>query len=372
LQEANTHFVNAKGLIQKHKDAYVVQNKPAKTLSQKEMDMVYALSYERAIHPSYKLGVPAIEEVEFSITSQRGCYGNCAFCAITYHQGRAVQNRSKESILEEAKILIANPNFKGYIHDIGGPSANFYEPSCKLQDEHGICKTRDCVGTKPCPNLIVDHSKYLEILQEVRKLEGVKKVFVRSGIRYDYLMFDANEQFFNELCKYHISGQLKIAPEHISNNVLQAMNKPDGELYMEFAKKYKEKNEKLGKDQYLVPYFISSHPKSTLEDAIQLASYLKGINYMPLQVQDFYPTPSTRATCMYYTELDNKTFKSIYVAKTKEEKQTQRALMQYRKKENYPIILKALLQAGRQDLIGFQEHCLIKPTKEYLLKQKKA
>lgn len=218
----------------------------------------------------------------------------------------------------------------------------------------------------------MDHSKYLNILQEVRKLDGVKKVFVRSGIRYDYLMFDGNEQFFNELCKYHISGQLKIAPEHISNNVLQAMNKPNSELYLEFCKKYKEKNEKLGKNQFIVPYFISSHPKCTLEDAIALASYLKSINYMPLQVQDFYPTPSTRATCMYYTELDNKTFKPIYVAKTKEQKQMQRALMQYRKKENYNLILKALLDAGRQDLIGFQDHCLIKPTKEYLLKQKRA
>lgn len=371
LQETNTHYVNAKGLIQKHKDVYVVQNKPARTLSQKEMDEVYALPYERTYHPSYKLGIPAIEEVEFSITSQRGCFGNCAFCAITYHQGRAVQNRSKESIVEEAKILTKQPNFKGYIHDIGGPSANFYEPSCKLQEEHGICKGRECVGSKPCPNLIVDHSKYLAILQEVRKLDGVKKVFVRSGIRYDYLMFDENEQFFNELCKYHISGQLKIAPEHISNNVLKAMNKPNGEEYLAFAKKYKEKNDKLGKNQFLVPYFISSHPQSTLEDAINLASYLKSIHYMPLQVQDFYPTPSTRATCMYYTELDNKTLKPIYVAKTKEDKLMQRALMQYRKKENYHIILKALIKAGRQDLIGFTEECLIKPTREYLYQHKK-
>ena len=265
MQETNTHYINAKGLIQKHKNLYVVQNKPAKTLSQKEMDGIYALPFERTYHPSYKLGVPAILEVEFSITSQRGCYGNCAFCAITYHQGRAIQNRSKESIVEEAKILIKNPNFKGYIHDIGGPSANFYEPSCKLQEEHGICKNRECIGTKPCPNLIVDHTNYLNILREVRNLEGVKKVFVRSGIRFDYVMYDGNEQFFNELCKYHISGQLKIAPEHISNNVLEAMNKPGGELYLEFAKKYKEKNEKIRKKSIsrALLYFIT--PKSDIK-----------------------------------------------------------------------------------------------------------
>jgi uncharacterized radical SAM protein YgiQ len=371
MQEVNTHYVNAIGLIQKYKNVYVVQNKPAKTLTQKEMDAVYALEYERTYHPSYKLGVPAIKEVEFSITSQRGCYGNCSFCAITYHQGRAIQNRSESSIVDEAKKLIDNPNFKGYIHDIGGPTANFYEPSCEIQEKNGICKTRECIGSKVCPNLKVDHTKYLNILKSVRNLEGIKKVFVRSGVRFDYVMYDKDEQFFNELCKYHISGQLKIAPEHISNNVLKAMNKPEADVYYDFANRFKEKNDRLGKNQFLVPYLISSHPGSTLDDAIKLALYLKSVNYMPLQVQDFYPTPSTKSTCMYYTGLDTKTFKPVYVAKTKEDKLMQRALMQWRKKENYNLIIKALKIAGREDLIGFSEKCLIKPTKEMAIKMKK-
>lgn len=369
-QEKNTHYINAMGLIQKYDTRYIIQNKPAKTLTQKEMDTIYALPYERACHPIYTKGVPAIKEVEFSITSQRGCFGNCSFCALTYHQGRAIQNRSKQSILDEAKSFIENKNFKGYIHDIGGPTANFYKPSCELQQTQGICQNRECIGDKVCPNLKVDQSEYLDILKSVRTLEGIKKVFIRSGIRFDYLMYDKNKEFFKELCKNHISGQLKIAPEHISKNVLKYMNKPECDVYLNFAKKYKEENERLGKDQFLVPYFISSHPGSTLKDAIELAVYLKSINYMPLQVQDFYPTPSTKATCMYYTGLDTKTLEPVYVAKTKTEKMQQRALLQYRKKENYNIVLEALKKAGRLDLVGFDSHCLIKPTKQMAIDKK--
>ncbi len=364
LQEQNTHYVNAFGLIQKHKNKYLVQNRPAKTLTSKEMDSIYDLPFERTCHPVYKKGVPALREVEFSITAHRGCFGGCSFCSLNYHQGRAIQYRSKESIVKEAKLLTGLPNFKGYIHDVGGPSANFHRPSCKLQEKIGICKNKQCIGHTACKNLVVSHNEYLEVLREVREIEGIKKVFVRSGIRFDYLMKEQNPAFFDELCKHHISGQLKIAPEHISDNVLKVMNKPESKIYLNFTKRYTDANMHLGKKQYIVPYFISSHPGSTLEDAIDLCLYLKSINYMPLQVQDFYPTPSTRSTCMYYTGLNPSTLEPVYVAKTKQDKLTQRAFLQYRKKENYPLILEGLRKAGREDLIGFTENCIIKPTKD--------
>lgn len=359
--EANTDNLNAKGIIQKCGNFYIIQNKPAPRLKQKDLDFVYSLPYERKPHPIYKKGVPAITEVEFSVNSHRGCFGNCSFCALTYHQGRGVQNRSEQSILDEVKLLTTQPNFKGYIHDIGGPSANFYNPSCDKQLKCGICPNRQCIGTKPCPNLIISHKDYLTILRKAREIEGVKKVFVRSGVRFDYVMYDKDKSFFEELCKYHISGQLKIAPEHICNNVLDFMNKPHSEVYKDFAKMYTEFNNKIDKKQYLVPYFISSHPSCTLQDAIKLAEYLNELNYTPQQVQDFYPTPSTRATTAYYTELDPKTLKPIYVAKTSEDKAMQRALLQFKMPKNYALVHKALAKAGRLDLIGHTKKCLIKP-----------
>ena len=357
--EQNTDNLNAKGLIQKCGNKYIVQNIPAPRLKQKQLDFIYSLPYERKAHPIYKKGVPAISEVEFSINSHRGCFGNCAFCALTYHQGRAIQRRSEESILEEVKKIANMPDFKGYIHDIGGPSANFFEPSCKNQLLCGICKNKQCIGTKPCKNLEVSHTNYLSMLRKAREIEGVKKVFIRSGIRFDYLMYDKDKTFFHELCKYHISGQLKIAPEHICNNVLDFMNKPNSQIYKDFVKMYMNYNKEIGKNQFLVPYFISSHPKCTLKDAIELAEYLHEINYTPLQVQDFYPTPSTRATTAYYTELDPKTLKPIYVAKTSEEKAMQRALLQFKIPKNYHLVHKALVLAHREDLIGNDKKCLI-------------
>ncbi len=361
-QNQNTDAINANVLVQYQGNGkYLVQNLPAKALSQKQMDAVYDLPFQRKYHPMYTAGVPAINEVEFSITSQRGCFGGCSFCAINFHQGRVIQNRSEENIVKEAKVLIEKENFKGYIHDVGGPSANFYERACPHQKEHGVCKNRQCIGKNVCPNLVVDHKKYVGILKSVRKLTGVKKVFVRSGIRFDYLMMDRDKTFFDELCQHHISGQLKIAPEHISDCVLNVMNKPKSEVYKSFSKRYNEKNKKLGKDQYLVPYFISSHPGSTLADAIKLAEYLNDIGFMPRQVQDFYPTPSTKSTCMYYTGLDPDTLKPIYVARNHEDKRMQRSLLQWRKNENYDIVKDALIKAKREDLIGYEKKCLIKP-----------
>ncbi len=343
----------------------MVQNKPQKILTQKEMDKVYSLPYERNYHPMYEKfgGVPAITEVKFSLTSVRGCFGSCNYCAITYHQGRKIQTRSHENILEEAKILTNLDDFKGYIHDVGGPTANFRLKACKKQEKYGVCKNRLCLMPKPCPNLQVDHSDYLSLLRKLRKVDGVKKVFVRSGIRFDYLMQDKDDTFFKELCEHHISGQLKVAPEHCSEKVLRIMGKPSFNVYKSFIEKYKKINKDLGKDQYVVPYFISSHPGCTLNDAIELAEYLRDIHHMPEQVQDFYPTPSTFSTTMYYTGIDPRTMKKVYVPKTFEEKQMQRALLQYRKKENYDIVKKALIKAGRLDLIGFDSKCLIKPLK---------
>lgn len=362
IQSQNTDGRNADVLVQEQLNGmFVVQNKPALPLTEKEMDEIYNLPFERTYHPSYKLGVPAISEVEFSVTSSRGCFGGCSFCAINFHQGRVIQHRSCENIVDEVKKFTFNPRFKGYVHDVGGPSANFYNPSCTIQQKCGVCKNRQCIGDKVCPNLEVSHKDYLNVLHAVRAVPKVKKVFIRSGIRFDYLMMDSNPQFFDELCKYHISGQLKVAPEHISDDVLKFMNKPNSAVYLDFAKRYKIKNEKLGLKQYMVPYFISSHPGCTLKDAIKLAEYLNSIGHMPEQVQDFYPTPSTKSTCAYYTGLNPDTLQKIYVPKTKQEKQMQRALLQWRKNENYDLVKQALMLENRLDLIGYGKNCLIKP-----------
>ena len=365
MQSQNNDHLTGKILLQKQVDGkYLVQNIPQRACSVEEMDMVYSLPYERTYHPMYNRGVPAIEEVKFSVTSQRGCFGGCSYCAITYHQGRIIQKRSKESIIREVKIFTQDKDFKGYVHDVGGPTANFRNIACKYQKKSGVCLKKNCIGYKPCANLEVSHTEYLDLLRELRELEGVKKVFIRSGIRYDYLMMDSSDEFLIELIKHHVSGQLKVAPEHTEDSVLKLMNKPPFRVYKEFKAKYDSINQRLGKKQYLVPYLISSHPGCTIADAVRLAEYLKSINYMPEQVQDFYPTPSTKSTCMYYTGLNPDTMEEIFVPKSKEEKRMQRALLQYRKKENYDIVHKALELAGRKDLIGFGANCLIKPTKE--------
>lgn len=372
MQSQNNDHINGKVLLQKQPDGrYLVQNIPQRACTIEEMDMVYSLPYERTYHPMYIGGVPAIEEVKYSVTSQRGCFGGCSYCAITYHQGRTIQKRSKESIVREVKIFIADKDFKGYVHDVGGPTANFRNLSCKYQKKSGVCNKKNCIGYKPCVNLEVSHTEYLDLLKTLRELDGVKKVFIRSGIRYDYLMMDNNDEFLYELIKHHISGQLKVAPEHTEDSVLKLMNKPPFRVYKEFKLKYDKINERLGKKQYLVPYLISSHPGCTLQDAVRLAEYLKSINYMPEQVQDFYPTPSTKSTCMYYTGLNPDSMEEVFVPRSKEDKKMQRALLQYRKKENYDIVHKALELAGRKDLIGFGANCMIKPTKEEAIKNSK-
>lgn len=362
MQSHNCDYHTAKTLLQKHGEKYMVQNPPQRPCTTQEMDIVYSLPYMREYHPSYTRGVPALEEVKFSITSHRGCYGGCNYCALTYHQGKVIQKRSKENIVSEAELFTQKSDFKGYIHDVGGPTANFRDPACEKQKKLGVCSDRQCIGYKPCSNLRVDHSEYLDVLRALRKIEGIKKVFIRSGIRFDYLMMDNDDAFLIELIKHHISGQLKVAPEHVVDKVLAAMNKPAFTVYKNFKKRYDNLNAKYGKKQFLVPYLISSHPGSTLQDAIKVAEYLKSINYMPEQVQDFYPTPSTKSTCMYYTGINPDTMENIFIAKTKEEKAKQRALLQYRKKENYYIVKAALEEAGREDLIGNGEKCLIKTT----------
>ena len=357
--------ITGRTLIQKHSDRYVVQNPPGFPMNVKEMDRVYALPYERTYHPIYEKdgGIPAIKEVEFSITSHRGCYGGCSFCALNFHQGRVIQNRSQASILNEAKNLIWQPGFKGYIHDIGGPTANFRNKACEKQVKSGVCKGKQCMHPEPCKNLIVDHSEYLGLLRKLREIPEVKKVFVRSGIRYDYLMLDKNDDFFTELCEHHVSGQLKVAPEHVVERVLEKMGKPGRKVYDQFAKKFYEINRKINKEQYLVPYLISSHPGSDLNAAIELAEYIKDMGHMPEQVQDFYPTPGTLSTCMFYTEIDPRTMKPVFVPKTPREKAMQRALLQYRKPENYDLVYEALKMAGREDLIGFGPKCLLQPRR---------
>jgi len=363
-QYCNTDPFTAKRLIEPYPNkCYVVQNPPSKPLSTSEMDAVYALPYMRTYHPSYEEagGVPAIEEVKFSLVSNRGCYGGCSFCALTFHQGRIIQTRSHESIINEAKQMVWEPDFKGYIHDVGGPTANFRGPSCDKQLTRGVCKNRQCLFPTPCPNLKVDHSDYLELLRELRVLPNVKKVFIRSGIRFDYLICDKDKTFFRELCEHHVSGQLKVAPEHISDSVLSLMGKPPVAVYNKFKDEYKKINERIGKKQYLVPYLMSSHPGSTLKEAIELAEYLRDLGYMPEQVQDFYPTPSTISTCMYYTGLDPRTMKKVYVTNNPHEKAMQRALIQYRNPKNYDLVYEALHLAHRTDLIGFGPKCLIRP-----------
>ena len=363
-QYCNTDPFTSKRLVEPYSEhLYVVQNPPSKPLTQSEMDHVYALPYRRTYHPSYEEagGVPAIEEVKYSLISNRGCFGGCSFCALTFHQGRIIQTRSHESLIAEAKQFIWDKDFKGYIHDVGGPTANFRNPSCDKQLTKGVCKNRQCLFPTPCKNLRVDHKDYLKLLRKLRELPNVKKVFIRSGIRFDYLMADRDDTFFRELCEYHISGQLKVAPEHVADPVLQMMGKPKNSVYQAFAKKYKQINEKIGKKQFLVPYLMSSHPGSTMKEAIALAEYLRDLGYMPEQVQDFYPTPSTISTCMYYTGVDPRTMKSVYVPKNPHEKAMQRALIQYRNPKNYDLVLEALKSADRMDLVGFEKHCLIRP-----------
>ncbi len=355
--------VRGKTLAQKDGKKFVVQNPPSPPLSTEELDDVYELPFENTYHPMYKAsgGVPAIEEIKFSLTSCRGCFGSCNFCALNFHQGRTVTARSHESLIREAEKMTKMPDFKGYIHDVGGPTANFRQPSCKKQKKSGTCQNRQCLFPTPCKNLDVSHKDYLSLLRKLRKIPKVKKVFIRSGIRYDYLMADKDDEFFYELCKYHISGQLRVAPEHISNNVLSHMGKPAREVYDKFIEKFNRINLELKKEQYAVPYLMSSHPGSTLSDAIALAEFLRDKNMQPEQVQDFYPTPGSISTCMYYTGIDPITMKKVYVPKTYEEKQMQRALLQYRKSENYALVKKALIKAGREDLIGYGLKCLIKP-----------
>lgn len=363
IQYTNNDPYTGKVLVEQYGDEYVVQNQSPYPYSKEYLDWVYSLDYKRTYHPMYKKGVPAIEEVKFSIAMNRGCMGSCAFCALTSHQGRIIQSRSKESIVEEAKKIILEKDFKGYIHDIGGPTANFYVKGCDKQETFGTCKNKLCLYPKKCNNLIVDHSEYLDILREVRSLKGVKKVFVRSGIRYDYLIYDNDDEFFRELVKYHISGQLKVAPEHISPNVLNYMQKPTRDVYDRFVSKYYSLNKEYNMKQFLVPYLMSSHPGSELKDAIMLAEYLKANKLRVDQVQDFYPTPGTLATCMYYTEVDPRTesLEKVYVAKTPHDKAMQRALIQFYKAQNYDLVYEALKRAKRFDLIGFGPKCLIKP-----------
>lgn len=367
VQYSNTDPFTGKRLVEPYSDhLYVVQNPPAKPLTQAEMDDVYALPYMRTYHPSYEKdgGIPAIAEVKFSLIHNRGCIGGCSFCALTFHQGRIIQTRSHESLIAEAKDLTKEPDFKGYIHDVGGPTANFRHVSCEKQKTKGTCSGKQCLWPKPCKNLNADHSDYLILLRKLRAIPKVKKVFIRSGIRFDYLLEDKNETFLKELVEFHVSGQLKVAPEHVSDKVLAKMGKPENAVYQKFVEKYEKWNQKLDKKQFLVPYLMSSHPGSTLTDAVALAEYSRDLGYMPEQVQDFYPTPSTISTCMYYTGIDPRTMEAVYVPKNPHEKAMQRALIQYRNPEYYDLVKEGLLKAGRKDLIGFDGKCLIRPRKE--------
>ena len=365
-QYINTDPYSAKTLVEGYGNrGYVVQNPPAYPLTQMEMDDVYDLPYMNNYHPIYEEagGIPAISEIKFSLTSNRGCFGGCSFCALTFHQGRIIQTRSHESLIKEAERMTQDPDFKGYIHDVGGPTANFRHKSCAKQDKYGVCTNKQCLFPEPCRNLKVDHKDYVELLRKLEAVPGVKKVFIRSGIRFDYVMADSNDEFLKELCEKHISGQLRVAPEHVSDNVLRMMGKPQNSVYEKFIDRYKRVNAKTGKQQYVVPYLMSSHPGSTLKEAVELAEYVRDIGYMPEQVQDFYPTPSTISTCMYYTGVDPRTMKPVYVPHNPHEKAMQKALMMYRKPENYDLVKEALIKAGRQDLIGFDKKCLIAPRK---------
>lgn len=365
-QYINTDPYSAKTLVEGYGNrGYVVQNPPAYPLTQMEMDDVYDLPYMNNYHPIYEEagGIPAISEIKFSLTSNRGCFGGCSFCALTFHQGRIIQTRSHESLIKEAERMTHDPDFKGYIHDVGGPTANFRHKSCAKQDKYGVCTNKQCLFPEPCRNLKVDHKDYVELLRKLEAVPGVKKVFIRSGLRFDYVMADSNDEFLKELCEKHISGQLRVAPEHVSDNVLRMMGKPQNSVYEKFIDRYKRVNAKTGKQQYVVPYLMSSHPGSTLKEAVELAEYVRDIGYMPEQVQDFYPTPSTISTCMYYTGVDPRTMKPVYVPHNPHEKAMQKALMMYRKPENYDLVKEALIKAGRQDLIGFDKKCLIAPRK---------
>lgn len=364
MQYRQTDHYTAKTLVEPYQGWYVVQNIPNRPLTQQEMDDTYALPYTRSVHPMYQEHVPAIDEVKFSLISNRGCFGACNFCALTFHQGRIIQTRSHESLIEEAKLMTQDPDFKGYIHDVGGPTANFRQTSCTKQQKHGVCQNKQCLWPRPCRNLEVDHQDYVSLLRKLRELPSVKKVFVRSGIRYDYLMYDKDDTFFKELVQHHVSGQLKVAPEHISPKVLDKMGKPHKELYMKFVEKYYRLNDAYHKNQYLVPYLMSSHPGSDLDAAIELAEYLRDIHHQPEQVQDFYPTPGTLSTAMYYTGMDPRDKTKVYVPKDPREKAMQRALMQYRHPRNYDLVYEALVKAKRQDLIGNGPKCLIKDKKK--------
>ena len=365
IQSENTDPVTARPLIEQYgNNRYIVQNTPMRPLTTQEMDDIYELPYMNAWHPMYDSlgGVPAFKDVRFSLTSNRGCFGGCSFCALSFHQGRIIQARSHESLLREAEAMTKEKDFKGYIYDVGGPTADFRQPACKKQLDKGVCKNRQCLYPKPCKNLIADHSDYVSLLGKLRKLPGVKKVFIRSGIRFDYVLADKSDEFLRVLCRHHISGQLRVAPEHVSGNVLRLMGKPENGVYKEFVRRFDKINKETGKQQYVLPYLISSHPGSTLEDAVMLAESIRDMGYMPEQVQDFYPTPSTVSTCMYYTGLDPRTMEKVYVPKNAHEKAMQRALMQYRRPENYELVKEALLKCGRIDLIGFDRNkCLIPP-----------
>lgn len=364
IQYQEQDAIRGKTIVQNHGEYLVVQNPPALPLTTMEMDEIYDLPYQRTYHPTYEKagGVPAIQEVKFSLVSHRGCFGGCSFCAIVSHQGRIIQSRSQESIINEAKMISAMPDFKGYIHDVGGPTANFRIQSCRHQSDRGTCKGKQCLAPTPCKELTTNHGDYLTLLRSLRALPGVKKVFIRSGLRYDYLMADPNnEEFLRELCEHHISGQLKVAPEHISQKVTNLMGKSGKNVYMKFMQAYKRINQSIGKEQYLVPYFMSSHPGSGLKEAIELAEFIRDLNYRPEQVQDFIPTPGSLSTCIYYTGINPLTGEKVYVAKDIHEKKMQRALMQYRDPKNYPLVYEALTKANRQDLIGHGPKCLIRP-----------
>jgi uncharacterized radical SAM protein YgiQ len=366
LQYQNTDPVTGKVLIEGYGNSgFVVQNPPAAPLTTQEMDDVYDLPYTRTYHPVYETQgkIPAIEEIKFSLTSNRGCFGGCNFCALTSHQGRQIQTRSHSSIIREAEMCREDPAFKGYIHDVGGPTADFRFPSCEKQKSKGVCTNRQCLYPKPCGNLKIDHEDYLLLLKELRELPGIKKVFIRSGIRFDYVAADRDSRFLEELAGHHVSGQLRVAPEHVSKPVLDAMGKPSHEVYLDFLEKFRKANQKTGKKQYAVPYFMSSHPGCTMKEAVKLAEYIRDMGFMPEQVQDFYPTPATISTCMYYTGLDPRTMKKIYVPRDPREKEMQRALIQYKNPKNYELVRKALKSAGRQDLIGYDRKCLIRPRK---------
>ena len=365
VQMENTDSISGKTLVEKYDDLFVAVLPPSDPLTMKEMDEIYALPYTRVWHPSYdkKGGVPAYKEIKFSLCSSRGCFGGCSFCALTFHQGRVIQARSHESILREAEILTRDPEFKGYIHDVGGPTANFRIRACKKQEKSGVCKNRQCLFPEKCPNLQVNHDDYALLLKKLRALKGVKKVFVRSGIRFDYLMADSNDKFFTDLVAHHVSGQLKVAPEHVSNKVLYYMGKPKNAVYKNFSRKFYAITKKVGKEQYLVPYLMSSHPGSGLKEGVELAEYLRDNRLSPEQVQDFYPTPSTVSTCMYYTGIDPRDGKRVYVTRSPHEKAMQRALIQYKNPKNEDLVREALLKAGRADLIGSGEKCLVRAPK---------